>query len=802
VSNAVVGNLGGRAAALIQAVRSRAFARAGTALLLSLVVGLLLSPGATQIVPRYTAGQFTTSPIRAPYDFTVVDPAASQRRREEAARLVPPVASLDAGLPGRIKARIGAAFSGVEALLAEADRLRQTTDAGPKRLSAQQQSALRRQRAEQAEQILSEKLPKAVEEFERSMNVQLTADQYAVLNGARFAGALARTVAALVDGAYSQPIAEDLGSLERAMMGDPATKDGSGRLAIRSSSTATEAVVASPLPVREVPQVLASLPAAAEILGADFDAETRALLGELAGAQIRPNLVLDPATTSARRAAAAEAALPVSLSFERNQLIIGEGQEVTEQVQVALDHLRDRGMSQATLGRLLGVTGLLFLLATFAFWVADRVAQPRVPRRRDFVYVAASLALAAFLFWLWRAAVDGLASQQTGIPEMALVLVFPFAAIGMLTRFVLGLEVALIQLLLASVIFGMFSAMGVPLAAYTLIAGIVGAHWIAGCTRRGCIMRAGLVVGLASGAASLCLLLLSGGGWQPGSALVVLLGAVLGGLLAGPAVVALSPVVEWAFGYTTNITLLEMVSYEHPLLKRIMVETPGTFQHSLAVSVLADAAARAIGANALLARVGALYHDAGKTENPALFVENQTGISAHGHLAPLESVRGIRAHVADGVRLARAYRLGEQIVDFVREHQGTIPIRYFLEEARRRGDAVNEDDFRYDGPTPRSRETGILMIADQVEAASRRMPGCTGEEYRAMVRKTIDRARQDGQLDGCPLTLHDLPVIEQAMVQVLVGMHHRRVEYPGQIKSDDQHHLLAAHLSRDRQAER
>jgi putative nucleotidyltransferase with HDIG domain len=211
-----------------------------------------------------------------------------------------------------------------------------------------------------------------------------------------------------------------------------------------------------------------------------------------------------------------------------------------------------------------------------------------------------------------------------------------------------------------------------------------------------------------------------------------------------------------------------------------MVETPGTFQHSLALSILADAAARAVGANALLARVGALYHDVGKTENPWFFVENQSGLNAHELLTPQESARVIRAHVTDGVRLVREHGLGERIADFVREHHGTTPIRYFLEEARERGDVVNEDDFRYQGPPPRSRETAILMIADQVEATARAMAGGTDEEYRAMVRRTMDRIRQQGQLDQCPLTLHDLSAVEEALAQVLMGMHHQRIEYPGQ----------------------
>jgi putative nucleotidyltransferase with HDIG domain len=769
-----------RAVALAHVLTGTFVTRAVATGLFSVYVGLLLSPGITRSIPRYGLGQFTTAAVRAPYDFTVIDEDASRRRREEEARLVPPVATLDAAQVQRIDGGIRAAFSTGGAPFAESDRRRAVSEAEQKRLSARQLSALKRERSEEADRYLAEQLPGAVASFERAMDVQLTPAERDMLIKARFSGPLAEAVVTLVDDAYRQPIAEDLDVLKQAVIGDSTTKNGPGRLAIRDRATGAEQVVAQPLPIRALSQVLDALPSRAEAFGAGFDAETRGLLVRLAGAQIKANLSLDPSTTAARRTAAAEAAMPVSLNFKRNQLIIGEGQEVTAQTLLALDYLRERGMPRAYLSRAFGTVGFLFLLVTIAFWVADLVFERPRLRRLDFTYVIATLALAATMFWLWRLAVDGLVSRDAGIPEMALVLVFPFAAISMLTRFVLGFEAALLQLLVASVVFGLFAAFGVPLVAYTLAVGIAGAHWVAGCTRRSCILGAGLLVGLISGAGGLCLFLLSGSGWQTGSALLVVGGACLGGLLVGPAVVALSPVVEWAFGYTTNITLLEMVSYEHPLLKRIMVEAPGTFQHSVAISLLADAAARAIGANALLVRVGALYHDVGKIVNPTLFVENQSGLNAHDRLSPQESARLIRTHVADGVRLVRAHRLGERIADFVREHHGTSPITYFLQRARQLGEAPDEADFRYQGPPPRSRETGILMIVDQVEATARTMRGRTDQEYRAMVRQTIDRIRQEGQLNLCPLTLHDLSLIEDAVVEVLAGMNHRRVEYPPQ----------------------
>jgi len=244
-------------------------------------------------------------------------------------------------------------------------------------------------------------------------------------------------------------------------------------------------------------------------------------------------------------------------------------------------------------------------------------------------------------------------------------------------------------------------------------------------------------------------------------------------------VVALAPAVEWLFGYTTRISLLEMVNYEQPLLKRLMVEAPGTFQHSVSIGVLADAAAAAIDADRLLVRVGALYHDVGKIPNRNVFIENQSAGNPHDALDPVESARLIRAHVLDGVAMIREHGLGERIADFVREHHGTRVIEYFLERARQAGGPVDPGDYRYPGPRPRSRETAILMIADQVEAISRTMPGAGPDDLQAMVAATIERVRIEGQLDEAPLALTDVDQIRQALVRALIGMHHRRIDYPG-----------------------
>ncbi len=757
-----------------------ALMRVGVAVLVSLVTGLLYSPGLSTRIPRYQAGQFTTASIRAPFDFSVVDDAATDRRRVEARRAVAPVALLDPRVPVAVKARADAAFGAVSALYDQADAMRAVPAPELARLSARRQAALRQTRVLEADRVLREKLAEAIPGFEQALGVTLTSEQRAVLEREQFARSLTQAINRLLDDLYTRPVTDDLAPLEGAVVGDSPTMDGPGRLSIKDGVTSAERSVGGLASIQSRAQAIATLPGRAALILPDLAPDVRATLAAIAQAIVRPDLFFDAAITEARRAAAASAVNPVSLIFQRNQLIIGEGQEVVHQTVLALDYLRTRGRPQAYVARLLGSSVLLCLLVLLAFHLADRTGTRERVRDRDFMYLASSLVGVAVAFWTWRVAVDGIVARVPSIPPTALVLAFPLAAIAMLTCFMLSFRLMVAQLVPAAVIIGMLGGSSVLLVAHTLITGFAGAYWITGCTRRGCLVRAGLVVGVAGAVGAACIVLLDGTGGLESSSILVVVGGLVGGVLAGPAVVAMGPVVEWVFGYTSNIRLLEMVSYEHPLLRRFMKETPGTFQHSLGISILGDAAARAIGADALLVRVGALYHDVGKIGSPECFVENQAGVNPHDTLAPAESARIVRDHVAAGVDLLREYKVAARIEDFVREHHGTDEIRYFRALAEERGETIDPDAYRYPGPRPRSPETGILMIADQVEATSRTMARASEAEYREMVHRTVERIRAAGQLDDCPLTLRDLALIEDSLVQILGGMHHRRLTYPGQ----------------------
>ncbi len=247
---------------------------------------------------------------------------------------------------------------------------------------------------------------------------------------------------------------------------------------------------------------------------------------------------------------------------------------------------------------------------------------------------------------------------------------------------------------------------------------------------------------------------------------------------------------ERVFKVTTDLTLMELSHFSHPLLRRLSEQAPGTYHHSLAIATLAEAAASAIGANEVLARVGALFHDIGKLVKPMYFVENQKGSrNRHDKLTPRMSSLIISAHVKEGVNLGEEYDLPQEVLDFIPMHHGTTRIEYFFSKAielashsedETKIEEINEQDYRYPGPKPQTRETGILMLADTVEATTRTLDDPSPQKLETVIDEMVRKRFEEGELDECPLTLKDLTKIKAAFLSVLVGAHHTRVKYPEQ----------------------
>lgn len=260
-------------------------------------------------------------------------------------------------------------------------------------------------------------------------------------------------------------------------------------------------------------------------------------------------------------------------------------------------------------------------------------------------------------------------------------------------------------------------------------------------------------------------------------------------IVAGYLVAGSLPFIESAFGVVTDISLLELGDVSHPLLQKLVHRAPGTYNHSISVATIGETAADRIGANGLLVRVGAYFHDVGKMIKPQYFVENMTEgtESRHEHLVPAMSTLIIIGHVKDGVDLARQHSLPQPIIDFIEQHHGTTLVAYFYEAAARRADRepdrrrdVQEDSFRYPGPKPQTREAGVMMLADAVESASRTLNDPTPKRIERLVHEITMQRLLDGQFDGCPLTLNEIHAVEGSLIKSLIAIYHGRIKYPAQ----------------------
>jgi hypothetical protein len=353
----------------------------------------------------------------------------------------------------------------------------------------------------------------------------------------------------------------------------------------------------------------------------------------------------------------------------------------------------------------------------------------------------------------------------------------PFSLVPMLATLLFAdLRISLLLTLASAISIGSIAGMHYYLAVIFLISGIVASLLVLGVRRRIAIMRVGLITGLVQ---MLALLLVDR--FLPADPAKYLI-LLLNGLASSILVLGILPLFEYLFRTVTDISLLELADFDQPLLQRMIMEAPGTYHHSLIVGNLSEAACQAIGAQALLARIGAYYHDIGKLYKPDYFNENQDVLdSKHENLTPTISKMVIMNHVKEGEVLAKKYKLNPRLIDFILQHHGTSLVYFFYRRALenlQEQQELQEEGFRYPGPKPATKETAVVLLADSVEAAMRSMKDPTATRTEELVHKIINNKFIDGQLDSCDLTLKDLEKISAVFVRILSGIYHSRVTYP------------------------
>ena len=512
----------------------------------------------------------------------------------------------------------------------------------------------------------------------------------------------------------------------------------------------------------------------------------RARLAAMLARAMVPNVVLDRGETLVRRLKAAGSVEEVSVRLPRGKVVVRRGDEVSPQTARLLAALAERNTSSQTFLPLAGVALLMGLLAgAWQFFLRRQSPSPEEARIR-FGAVVLLTVMVLVLERSFAFLAGGVAASVMRDPFGHVEIYLPALPHGtgpILASLMFGLPVGVLFAMVQSVMVALMLGGDVSVAVYALIAGIAAAFASQRLRERYVLARVGALVAGVNAVAVVGLAL-----WHGKIADGQVLGAhviagALGGVVAAALASFLLPVLESLTGTITDIRLLELSNPNVPLLKQLSLEAPGTFQHSLAMANFAEAAAEAIGANPLLARVCCYYHDIGKLAKPEYFVENQRNDNPHDHLTPWMSALVVSNHVKAGLELAREYKLPEPIRDAIATHHGTKLIRYFYSRAKEKEDPdrgeVQESEFRYPGPKPHSKEMGILLLADAVEAASRTLQDATPGRIQSMIDQVGKNVLDDGQLDECELTLRDIEKIGAAFFWVVSNAFHHRIDYPG-----------------------
>ena len=766
----------------------------GLLLITSLVVGALVVP---DVAPwqyqtdQEQLGRPATENIKAPFDLEIEDVVLTQERRLAARDAAPRVFDFDP-ISGR---NLATRFVEAMALArAEADRLRSVDaavdDAGVAVGGAAGKMPAVRDAAGEISAVGTGLDTAALERlrrrFEGLVGVELLDVQWEALAWVGFSDEVGSAIADVLRRAQRDFIISDRAGLA------PDFRRGISVRRLPDQLGATEVVadlariidLAAAKRQVGLTDVQVGRAALESALVPHFEGISRRLVSD--------NLHLNRAVTEVARQQAFSRAAPVMVTVSKGEMIVRDGERLTRRHLALLKEVgRQRDVGSGWL-RVASAVGLVLILISVV-WTFGRAGRWRKQlASRELVFLASHLALLILGVRLWfvvaRAVLDVHQSIAPGLFTYGL----PLAAGAMIVRLVMRVEPSVLFAVLSSLVVGLMADGSATHVIFAFAGAVTGAASIGSISARSDVLRGGLWAGLAQAGCVAFAELLQGGVGTTTTYMALALYVVVafaGGLLGGFVALAVTPVVEITFGYTTALKLLELSSLNHPALKDLIVKAPGSYHHSIVVSSLAEAAASKIGASPLLARVMAYYHDIGKSQNADYFIENQRqGKNPHDTLKPWLSAEIIAKHVDDGLDIARQHGLGEPIKAAIVEHHGTTVMSYFYHRHNESDGSDNpaiEDDYRYRGRKPQTRESALVMIADSLEAASRTYADRSEDGLRALSNKIINAKFIDGQLDECDLTLRDLELIGRAFQPVLASSADRISTVAGAAKKRD-----------------
>jgi putative nucleotidyltransferase with HDIG domain len=687
----------------------------------ALVLTFFLSPSFRLPYKEYLAGDIATKEVKSSQDVLIEDVRSTQEKRAEAERAVLSVYDYDPAV-----------------LTAAENRVRTS-----------------------------------LESLVRLLRPSFTSKEWQLLEKERFNPAFGEAALQLLAPVLKKGVVNDRDLL------DPDSERG---ILIRDIHTRIERRSRAPFTFLDFREARGKLRSQVEILPSAPGKEFPSVALKIAESFLRPNLTFNMAETEDRKTRARENVHPVYFQVKRGEVIVRAGERIEEDDLLKIRALREAQEKGNILIILLGMGLLTFFALASLYEFSTKNIRKISLSQKDLLFLATVLLGSMALLKLYQLMTDVLGGQFFSIPSSSYLYLFPLATGAMLVRIVLHSEAAIVFAVLSSFFSALLMGNQLFFFIFSMVGGVVGAHRVARCEQRTILLKAGLSVGGINLVMILAYNMVSGSLFRMGLLSDLVLG-MAGGVLASVLLLGLTPIIESLFGYTTDIKLLELANMDTPLLKDLVLQAPGTYHHCIMVGNLVEAAAKSISANPLLARVSAFYHDVGKLKKPLYFIENAGRLdNRHDHISPTMSSLILISHVKDGVELARENRLGDRIARIIQQHHGTTLTSFFYQKAKAREnpemESFNEEDFRYPGPKPQTKEAGIVMLADAVEAASRGLTDPTPARIQGLVQKIISQIFLDGQLEECELTLKDLHEIETSFSRILTAFFHQRIEYP------------------------
>jgi putative nucleotidyltransferase with HDIG domain len=716
----------------------------GLLVIVTLIFSIVLYPEKGTITFSYQEGDVADRDIKAPKDFFIEDRAATEQNRKDLLKTVLSVYDYDPELAGEISTRVLNAFAIPQKLF--------SPDAPEPPTLA---SAM----------ILMEK-------FEAALDTPVSKGAYTILFKSNFSPVIPEKISQIV----TEILGNGIASNKELML-----KEEDKGIVLRTLHSSEEKVVTNLKVFYGPDQAKTMVRIVGDPLLKDVDYNLSNLVVDLCQRLLKPNITLNRSETENRKKELEATIKPVLYKIKAGEMILREGERVDEIRLVKLkaleSQLEKKNLVLAQTGTALII--LFALLVVYHLFLRTHKGLQR-HHNKNIIFLTTLLVLFLLIARLAAPLAGSVAGDlPVNISSVSIALGLPLAAGAMTVCLFLGFDIALYFTFVLSLLTAIIFSSCIEVFIFCFLSGIIASFWVRASKERKAFITAGLKLAVFNTALALALNIHSAHAELTLLARDMAL-AFAGGLVSGIITAGLAPLIEILFNYTTDIKLLELSNLEQPLMKRLMIEAPGTYNHSVIVASLAEAAAAAIDASILKTKVSAFYHDIGKLDKPLYFIENQTdGKNRHDKLSPSMSALILIQHVKRGAEIAKEHKLGMDILDTIQQHHGTSLIRYFYNKSVKLNgeDSVKESDFRYPGPKPQTRETGIVMLADVVEAAMRTLERPTSSRIQGRVQELINAIFADGQLEECELTLKDLHQIAKSFNKILTGIYHHRIEY-------------------------